>query len=219
MTQEDIIGTVIVGADVVSRLGLRTLLQVSGRVSVLGEAGGGRDAVAQAGQLAPDAVILHARSTGSALLSDLRELVRCAPVLLLADEDTPHAVERALRAGATGYLINGQYGPDELVAAVVATADDQPRLSPAAVQVLVQRLRTTRGGRHPARGPQLSERETEIVDHLVRGWTNGEIARELGISEKTVKNHVNHIYAKLRTRNRAETVALWFGSEPPQAAH
>ena len=214
MTQEDIIGTVIVGVDVVTRLGLRTLLQVSGRVAVLGEADGGRDAVTQAGQLAPDVVLLHARTTGSALVNDVRELTRHAPVLLLADDDTPHAVERALRAGATGYLINGQYAPDELVAAVVATADDQPRLSPAAIRVLIHRLRTVRGGREPTRGPQLSQRETEIVDHLARGWTNGEIARALGISEKTVKNHVNHIYAKLHTRNRAETVARWLGPDP-----
>jgi DNA-binding CsgD family transcriptional regulator len=73
-----------------------------------------------------------------------------------------------------------------------------------------------RGRREPARGPQLSTREVEIVDHLVRGRTNAEIARSLGISEKTVKNHVNHIYAKLHTRNRAETVALWLGPDPPQ---
>jgi len=218
MTQQDIIGAVIVGADVVTRLGLRTLLQVSGKVTILGEADGGREAVAQAGRLAPDVVLLHARTNGSGLVTDLRELTRHAPVLLLADDDTPHGVERALRAGATGYLINGQYGPEELVAAVVATADDQPRLSPAAVQVLIHRLRTVRGGREPGRAPQLSQREAEIVDHLVRGWTNAEIARALGISEKTVKNHVNHIYAKLHTRNRAETVALWFGPNAPRTA-
>jgi DNA-binding CsgD family transcriptional regulator len=71
-----------------------------------------------------------------------------------------------------------------------------------------------RGNHAPGSSPRLSLRETEIVDHLVRGLTNAEIARALGISEKTVKNHVNHIYAKLHTRNRAETVALWLGRDP-----
>jgi DNA-binding NarL/FixJ family response regulator len=216
MTQENIISTLIIGADVIARLGLRTLLQFSGKVTIVGEADTSRDALAQTGRLGLDAVLLHARTTGSGLVNELRELARHAPVLLLTDDESPPAVERALRAGATGYLINGQYGPEELIAAVLATAKDQPRLSPAVVRVLIHRLRTARGRREPTRGPHLSVREIEIVGHLVHGRTNAEIARSLGISEKTVKNHVNHIYAKLHTRNRAETVALWLGPDSPQ---
>jgi DNA-binding NarL/FixJ family response regulator len=216
--QEETIQALIIGEDVIARLGLRTLLQVSGRVTIVGETEGGREALAHVGRLSPDVVLLHARMSGSEILNELRELARHAPVLLLADEESPAAVERALGVGATSYLINGQYSPDELIAAVVATAKGQPRLSPAAVRVLVRRLRTVRGHRETTRPPQLSRREIEIVDHLVRGRTNAEIARSLGISEKTVKNHVNHVYAKLHTRNRAETVALWLGSDPPHSA-
>jgi DNA-binding NarL/FixJ family response regulator len=217
MTQ-DITGALIIGTDMVARLGLRALLQVSGKVAIVGEADVGREALAQAGRLGPDVLLVHARRTGSGLVNELRELARHAPVLLLADDESAPAVERALRAGATGYLINGQYGADELVAAVLATAEDQPRLSPAVVRVLIHRLRTVRGRREPARAPRLSTREIEIVDHLVHGRTNAEIGRSLGISEKTVKNHVNHIYAKLHTRNRAETVALWLGPDSPQVS-
>ena len=211
---EDIINALIIGADVIARLGLRTLLQISGRVAIVGEAGGGPDAVAQLGQLGADVVLLHGRLAGPELLGELRELARFARVLLLADDDSSQAVERALRGGATGYLINGQYTPDELVTAVVATAKGQPRLSPTALRVLIDRLRTARGHRETPRSPRLSRREVEIIDQLVRGRTNAEIARSLGISEKTVKNHVNHVYAKLHTRNRAETVALWLGRDP-----
>jgi len=214
--QEDTVHVVIIGDDVIARIGLRTLLQVSGRVVIVGEAGRGRDALAKAVHLGADMALLHTGSTGNGLVDELGELARHAPVLLLASDESPSAVERALHAGATGYLINGQYGPDELIAAVEATAQGQPRLSPAAVRVLVHRLRAVRGHREAARPRQLSHRETEIVDHLVRGRTNAEIARALGISEKTVKNHVNHIYAKLHTRNRAETVALWLGPETPR---
>jgi DNA-binding NarL/FixJ family response regulator len=212
--QQDVINVLIVGDDVVARLGLRTLLQVSGKVTIVGEAEGGRDTLTRIGRLDPDVVLRHARASGSELLTELHELARRIPVLLLANDDSPPAVERAIRAGATGYLVNGQYGPEELVAAVLATAKGQPRLSPAVVRVLVHRLRTVRGNHAPGRSPRLSTRETEIVDHLVRGLTNAEIAKTLGISEKTVKNHVNHIYAKLHTRNRAETVALWLGRDP-----
>lgn len=211
--QADVITVLIVGDDVVARLGLRALLEVSGRITVVGEAESGRDTLIEIGRLGPDVVLRHAPASGPDLLAELHELTRRAPVLLLANDESPSAVERAIRAGATGYLVNGQYGPDELVAAVVATAKGQPRLSPAAVRVLVYRLRTVRGNHATGRSARLSTRETEIVDHLVRGLTNAEIARALGISEKTVKNHVNHIYAKLHTRNRAETVALWLGRD------
>jgi DNA-binding NarL/FixJ family response regulator len=211
MIHEDTIHVLIVGDDVIARLGLRTLLQVSGRVTIVGELALDREAVDEFGRLQPDVILLHGLLSGSELLAELRELAGHAPVLVLANDESPAGVERALRVGATGYLVNGQYGPDELVAAVLATAKGQPRLSPTVIRVLVDRLRTVRGNREPG----LSRREREIVDHLVRGRTNAEIGRSLGISEKTVKNHVNHVYAKLHTRNRAETVALWLGPDPP----
>jgi Response regulator containing a CheY-like receiver domain and an HTH DNA-binding domain len=214
--KENVINTLIVGDDVIARIGLRTLLQVSDTVSVVGDAGG-REALTQAGRLGPDVVLLHTSTSDPDLSFVLRELARHAPVLLLANDESPLAVERALGSGVTGYLVNGQYSPDELVAAVQATAKGQPRLSPSAVQVLVDRLRTMRGQREPVQRPILSRREVEIINRLVCGQTNAEIARSLGISEKTVKNHVNHVYAKLHTRNRAETVALWLGSNSPKS--
>ena len=85
------------------------------------------------------------------------------------------------------------------------TANGQPRLSPDVVGILVNRLRVPQLAAEPPRPTRLSQREREIVENLVRGRTNAEIGELLGISEKTVKNHVNHVYAKLHTRNRAET--------------
>jgi DNA-binding NarL/FixJ family response regulator len=209
MVHDDITHALIIGADVIARLGLRTLLLVSGRVAIVGEVTLAQDGILQVGQHRPDVVLLHGTTFGSDLLTELRELTRRVPVLVLTNDDSPASVERALRVGATGYLVNGQYDSDELVAAVLATAKGQPRLSPAAVRVLVDRLRIVPTHHESVRPSRLSSRETEIVDHLVRGRTNAEIARSLGISEKTVKNHVNHVYVKLHTRNRAETVAFW----------
>ncbi len=210
MIEEGTVHALIVGDDVIVRLGLRTLLLVTKRVSIVGEVTLARDAVAQAALHRPDVVLLHGPPVGELPLG---ELARYAPVLVLANDESPALVERALRAGATGYLVNGQYDQDELVAAVLATADGQPRLSPAAVRVLVDRLRDAHPPHDGVPPSRLSRRETEIVDQLVRGRTNAEIARSLGISEKTVKNHVNHVYAKLHTRNRAETVARWLNAE------
>jgi DNA-binding NarL/FixJ family response regulator len=217
-TQDSVISALIIGDDVIARLGLRTLLQVSGKVTVVGEADAVPAVLALLDRVSPDVAVLHTRAAGAELLAELRDLTRSVLVLVLANDESPLAVERALRAGATGYLINGQYGPDELVGAVLATASGQPRLSPTAVRVLIDRLRAIRGRREQVRPQHLSQREAEIVDHLVKGRTNAEIARSLGISEKTVKNHVNHVYAKLHTRNRAETVALWLGPEHPTLA-
>jgi DNA-binding NarL/FixJ family response regulator len=212
---KSVINALIIGEDVIARLGLRTLLQVSGKVTVVGETDGLSAALAQFARLGADVALVHARAASAELLAGLRELARHVLVLVLTGDESPAAVERALRAGATGYLVNGQYSPDELVAAVLATASGQPRLSPSAVGVLIDRLRAIGGRREPVRPGHLSQRETEIVDQLVRGRTNAEIATSLGISEKTVKNHVNHVYAKLHTRNRAETVALWLGPDHP----
>ena len=217
MTDRRNVRALIVGADVIVRLGLRTLLQVTGRISIVADVEPAWDAIGQVGQLWLDVVVLHGALTGPAgapLLSELRTLARHVPVLVLTDECSRAAVEQALRSGATGYLVTGQYAPDELLAAVLATANGQPRLSPDVVGVLVNRLRVTQASAEPPRPARLSPRETEIVENLVRGRTNAEIGELLGISEKTVKNHVNHVYAKLHTRNRAETVARWLAPEP-----
>ena len=213
MIHEDSVQAFIIGDDVIARLGLRTLLIVTGQVTIVGEVGLGSDSLVQATGYRPDVVLLHVVTLGPDALNGLRILAGHAPVLMLVNDDSPEVVEQALRGGATGYLVNGQYSPDELIAAVLATAQGQPRLSPAAVRALVDRLRNSEEYAAQLPSSRLSRREAEIVEQLVRGHTNAEIARALGISEKTVKNHVNHVYAKLHTRNRAETVAHWLRAE------
>ena len=104
-------------------------------------------------------------------------------VFVLGSDDQP-AVEAALRAGACGHLVPGSFTAHDLV----------------------------RGVRHASRTTLgLSAREAEVMDLIATGRSNGEIARQLFLSEKTVKNHVNHIYAKLSARNRAEVIAVWLG--------
>ena len=160
MTYEDIIQVLIIGDDMIARLGLRTLLLVTGQVTIVGEVPMAPDLIGQVSALRPDVALLHGLVPGAELLTELRAVTRLAPVLVLSNDESPAAVERALRVGATGYLVNGQYDPDELVAAVLATAKGQPRLSPAAVRVLVDRLRSGRGHALPL------ERRHHLTVHL-----------------------------------------------------
>ncbi|GHJ46928.1 DNA-binding response regulator [Catellatospora sp. TT07R-123] len=207
------------------RLGLRAVLEGSDRVLVVGEAGSRVETIACAEHLSPDVIVVGEQALAAGA-EPAGPLAGRAGVLVLSHTDERRAVQRAFRDGATSYLVHGQFVPDDLVAAVVATADRRPYLSPGAVAAMVECLRapaepaepprpdreTTRGLRH-----QVSRREAELLEHIVCGRSNREIATRLFISEKTVKNHINHIYTKLGARNRAEAIALWLGlSDHPQ---
>jgi DNA-binding NarL/FixJ family response regulator len=209
----------VVDDDLVVRLGLTSLLEASGRVAVAGEASDGDEALALARQHLPDVVLLDVRLPRCDGLSVLPRLVELARVLMVTSSDEPAVIAQALRAGATGYLVHGQFTPAECVDAVVAAAAGRHRVSPPVLDALVEHLRSVPKPGAPggdARNTHgLSRREVEIMEQIVRGRWNGHIARVLYISEKTVKNHINRVYAKLGTRNRAESIALWLGLADP----
>lgn len=192
---------------------MRTLLESSGCVAVVGEADDQRAALKLAHDSRPDVILLDTRIPGTDYSHWSQALAPVAPVLLLGYDESPAAVTRALLAGATGYLLHGHFGSHELVRAVVATARGEVSLSSVAIRALLDRLREASEEKDAASEshgpPRLSKREQEVVDLLSRGYTNYQIAQYLGISEKTVKNHLNHVYGKLGTRNRAQTVALY----------
>jgi DNA-binding NarL/FixJ family response regulator len=209
------IRTLIADDNMVMRLGLRWLLETSDRVTVVGEASDGLEAIESSERLQPDVVVLDVRMPRMDGIAALDRLVGRAGVLMLSHGDDRDVIARAVRAGATGYLVHGQFAADDLIAAVVSTASRQAVLSPVAVAAVVDSLRAAatqpalRSGPPPGHG--LSRREVEIMEHIVRGRSNSEIAHALFLSEKTVKNHVNHVYTKLRCANRAEAIAYWLG--------
>jgi DNA-binding NarL/FixJ family response regulator len=200
------------------RHGLRSVLESSNQVKVVGEADTRTEAMARAQRLRPDVIVVgqHAAPVDDEAGA---EPASSAGVLVLAHSDDRHLVERAFRAGATSYLVHGQFVAADLIAAVVATAQRQPYLSPGAVATMVESFRSPaapvatkdRPSGDPRPRQRLSRREAELMEHIVCGRTNREIAGRLFISEKTVKNHVNHIYTKLSARNRAEVIAIWLG--------
>lgn len=186
----------------VVRDGLRAMFSADPRFAVVGEAADGESAVAAAVQLDPDVVLMDLRMPGAGGAAAIRDLARRgarARVLVLTTYGTDADVLPAVAAGATGYLLKDA-PKEELFAAVEATAEGRPVLSPSVAARLVDRAR------EPAPEP-LSPREREVLGLIAQGATNREAARRLFISEATVKTHLAHSYAKLGVSDRAAAVA------------
>jgi DNA-binding NarL/FixJ family response regulator len=186
----------------VVRDGLRGMFQSAPGFRVLGEAPNGVEAVSLAAALDPDVILMDLRMPGGGGVDAIRELARTgarAKVLVLTTYDTDSDTLPAIEAGATGYLLKDA-PRDELFSGVRAAAEGRTVLSPAVASRLVSAVRA------PGNEP-LSAREREVLALVARGTPNREIARELFISEATVKTHLTHLYAKLGVNDRAAAVA------------
>jgi DNA-binding NarL/FixJ family response regulator len=194
----------------VVRGGLRALLDVVDDIDVVGEAGTGREAIDEWARLRPDVVLLDVRMPVMDGVSAATELAPQVPVLMLTYSDEPEIITAAIRAGARGYLVHGEFTPDELARAIRDVAGGGSVVSSRATTVLFDALRSA-----PARRPRdtfdLTEREREVMELIVAGHANRDIAETLVVSYKTVKNHVNRIFAKLGVGSRTEAVATWLG--------
>ncbi|WP_353944824.1 response regulator transcription factor [Streptomyces sp. HUAS MG91] len=190
----------------VVRDGVRGMFDSAPGFTVLGEAANGVEAVARVAELDPDVVLMDLRMPGGGGVDAIRELARRgarARVLVLTTYDTDSDTLPAIEAGATGYLLKDA-PREELFAAVRAAAEGRTVLSPAVASRLVTAVRTPAA---PA-DETLSAREREVLVLVARGTSNKEIARELFISEATVKTHLTHIYGKLGVKDRAAAVAV-----------
>ncbi|MEU7714512.1 response regulator [Micromonospora chalcea] len=199
------ISLLIVDDHPVVRNGLRGMFSADPRFEVLGEAGDGAEAIVAAEALRPDVILMDLRMPRVDGVTAIRELARRgvpARVLVLTTYDTDSDVLPAVEAGATGYLLKDAPS-EELFRAVEAAAQGQAALSPAVATRLMRQMR------QPASEP-LSQRELEVLELVARGSTNREAARQLFISEATVKTHLLHAYAKLGVNDRAAAVAAAF---------
>lgn len=247
----------------VVRAGLTALLSGRADITVVAEAADGREAYEAAHFHRPDVVLLDVRMPGVDGISALPYLVRIAPVVMLTYSSESEIVQEALRRGAGGYLVHGEFTADELVAAVRDIRQGRAHFTPSAAGALLAQLRQERTGPYlpeglgsydsqlgaaangtipsvahpqpnsphslsqlqPSVGQsssdrsrfQLSAREAEIMDHIASGMTNQQIAATCFISEKTVKNHINRIFAKLHSTSRSEAAAKWLGTAPGSA--
>lgn len=198
------IGLLIVDDHPVVRDGLRGMFSADPRFEVLGEAGDGAAAVAAGERLRPDVILMDLRMPGTDGVAAIRELAERgvqARVLVLTTYDTDRDVLPAIEAGATGYLLKDA-PREELFRAVEAAARGEAALAPAIATRLMGRVR------RPAEEP--SQRELEVLRLVAGGANNREAAKQLFISEATVKTHLLHVYAKLGVKDRAAAVATAF---------
>ncbi|MFJ5307972.1 response regulator [Streptomyces sp. NPDC088350] len=205
MSDEPLISVLIVDDHPVVRDGLRGMFESAPGFRVLGEASNGVEAVERAAALDPDVVLMDLRMPGGGGVDAIRELTRRsarAKVLVLTTYDTDSDTLPAIEAGATGYLLKDA-PRDELFTAVRAAAEGRTVLSPAVASRLVSAVRSPQT---PGNEP-LSAREREVLALVAKGTSNREIARELFISEATVKTHLTHLYTKLGVKDRAAAVA------------
>jgi DNA-binding NarL/FixJ family response regulator len=198
-----VVRVVVVDDHPVVRDGLRGMLERHADVEVVGEANGGRAAVAVVARTVPDVVLMDLRMPGGSGVEAIREIVRrgiSTRVLVLTTYDSDSDTTAAIEAGAAGYLLK-DVPPEQLHDAVRRTAVGEAVLSPAVASALISRVRATDQ-------EALSVREQQELELVARGTANREIAAALFISEATVKTHLVHIYAKLGVRDRAAAVAV-----------
>lgn len=187
------------------RAGLRLLLEDSG-LQVVGEAADGHEALALVLREEPDAVLLDLQMPGLTGVEVTRRLrhEHPVPVLVLTMVEADETVLAAIRAGARGYLLKGS-GQEEIERAVRSVVAGEVVYGAGVAQRVLGFL--TEGTGEVTPFPELSVREREVLGTLVEGRSNGEIARQLFVSEKTVRNHVTSIFAKLGVTDRAQAVA------------
>ncbi|MDX1688267.1 MAG: response regulator transcription factor [Candidatus Promineifilaceae bacterium] len=193
------------------REGVQALLAATQDVEVVGEAATGEEAVAQAKKLQPDVVLMDINMPDVNGIEATRQILRTNPdvgviVVTMLEEDA--SVFAAMRAGARGYVLKGAHH-DEMLQAIRAVAAGQALFGPAVAVRLQEYFRSLGQDAdvpEPDVFPELTNREREVLDLIAQGRDNGQIAEELVISPKTVRNHVTSIYSKLQVAGRAEAI-------------
>jgi DNA-binding NarL/FixJ family response regulator len=191
------------------REGLAMAISAMPGKTVVGEAGDGEEAVRRVGEVAPDVVVMDLHMPGMNGVEATRAITadEGAPaVLVLTMLENDDSVFAAMRAGARGYLLKGSTGA-EIGRALDGVANGEVVFSSGIAERVLAFFAGGAARREATPFPQLTEREREILDLVARGLTNAAIARKFVLSDKTVRNHVSNVFAKLQVAGRAEAVA------------
>lgn len=194
------IRVLVVDDHAVVRQGLRMFLRIDPQIDVIGEAEDGEEALRLVAELRPDVVLmdlLMPRMDGITAISHLRQNWPGVEVIALTSVLEDASVVGAIKAGAIGYLLKDTQA-DQLCHSIKAAAAGQVQLSPQAAARLMREVKA------PDSPETLTERETEVLRLIGQGLSNKEIARELGIGEKTVKTHVSNVLSKLGVLSRTQ---------------
>ena len=190
------------------RDGMHGLLDSVPDTEVVGEATSGEEAIALAENVQPDVILMDIKMPGINGLQAMREILQTSPhirvliVSMLEDDDSVFA---AMRAGARGYVPKGA-NQAEMLRAIRAVANGEAIFGPGIAQRLIGFFSASRRSVEPKIFPELTERESEILALVAHGRTNEEIAGQLVLSLKTVRNHVSNIFSKLQVADRAQAI-------------
>ena len=190
------------------REGIRALLSATEDVVCVGEAATGEEAVHQILESQPDVVLMDINMPGINGIEATRRILRAhgeAGIIMVSMLEDDASLLAAMRAGARGYVLKGA-NPQELLQSIRAVAQGQVLFGAAIAARISQFFARAQpaAAEHPL--PELSEREREILDLMSRHYTNPEIAQQLGIGQKTIRNHVSSIFNKLQVATRAQAI-------------
>ena len=192
----------------VVRMGLRFVLEDAPGVHMVGEAAGADEAIAQCRRLQPDVVIMDIKMPGKSGVEACREIVQTWPqinVIMLSSFVDDNLIAEVIQAGAVGYVLK-DVGTGELLRALEAVRHGAALLDPAITRRVMGMMRQR--GRHSNPFSELTRRELIILHLVSLGKTNAEIALELVLSEKTVRNHLSIVLSKLSLGNRVEAATF-----------
>ncbi|MDX6326768.1 MAG: hypothetical protein QOK15_3122 [Nocardioidaceae bacterium] len=191
------------------RRGLTMLLNVEDDIEVVGEAADGSNGALLASTTLPDVVLMDVRmpkGSGIESCAAIKDAAPDARIIMLTVSDEEADLYEAVKNGASGYLLKDS-SIDEVAQAVRVVADGQSLISPSmAIKLLDEFKQMSRSDRSSVPTPRLTDRELEVLRLVAQGLNNREIARQLFISENTVKNHVRNILEKLQLHSRMEAV-------------
>lgn len=189
------------------RSGLRVLFESLAEMTVCGEAESGQEAINLAESLQPDVILMDIQMPEINGIDATRQIVNTSPhigvimVTMFEDDDSVFA---AMRAGAKGYVLKGA-DQDEMIRVIQAVARGEALFGPGIASRLMAYFATPRLAMKPA-FPELTDREREVLHLIAQGMNNGDIARHLHLSVKTVRNHASNIFSKLQVVDRAEAM-------------
>jgi len=190
------------------REGLRSLLRSTPEIEVIGEAATGTEAVERASELLPDVVLMDIQMPTMNGIEAARKIGSDAPsvgVLMLTMFEDDDSVFAAMRAGARGYIMKGS-DQAEMLRAIQAVANGEALFGPSIAQRLLAYMTTAAQKTRSEIFPQLTGRESELLELIATGLNNVQIAERLVISPKTVRNHISNIFSKLQVADRAQAI-------------
>jgi DNA-binding NarL/FixJ family response regulator len=212
------LGVLIVDDQALVRAGFRMILEAEDDMDVVGEAADGQEAVAAARRLRPDVVLMDVRMPDVDGIEATRRLLGDdgfdAKIVMLTTFEMDEYVYDALRAGASGFLLK-DVPPEQLVAGIRAVASGDALLAPSVTRRVIEEFVRRPPDSVRTAPPELAEltaREAEVLKLIARGFSNAEIAKDLFVSETTVKTHVAHVLMKLRLRDRVQAVVYAYES-------